>query len=277
MEQLKLEKFKSHFLKHKVMILVLLCLGFVGVSLYVLKDSYANRVDNDFSELQTFLLEVREKDKEIYNHLKLKEIEKRVDGIDVSSWQNEIDWDLVKETNVEFAMIRVGYRGMETGLLNEDSQFRYNISEANRVGIPVGVYFFSTATNAIEAVEEATFVLNLIKDYDVHYPVVYDFELYDQKRATGVSWETINENAIIFMDYLEAHGYRSMYYSNITYLKKVWDTEQLKDYKFWLAQYGDDEPVREYDMLQYTDKGNVKGIGTTVDLNVANFAYEVEE
>ena len=267
------EAIRKAIAKHKMIVISLLCLTFVGVLLLVFKDGYSMRED-EFSEIQQYIMEIREKDKNIYNNLMYKELKIETNGIDVSSFQGDIDWEKVKESNLDFVIIRCGYRNLTNDEIHEDSKFRRNISEANRLGIPVGVYFYSTARNELETYEEATFVLNLIKDYEVLYPVVYDFELYDSKRTTGVSSDRINDNAIYFLDYISSHGYKAMLYSNNSYLERVWKRDNYSEYKFWLAQY-DGEVTKAYDMLQYSDKGTIPGINGYVDLDKATFKYEI--
>ncbi len=271
------DAFKNFVLQHRRAVVFSICLVFCVTLLFVFSDSYSKRYDNnDFSELQAFLLEIKERDKSIHNNLNLKEVKRETKGIDVSSWQKDIDWEKVKKSNIDFVMIRCGFRNLTIDSIQEDSKFKYNISEANRLGIPVGVYFYSTARNEREVMEEATFVLNLIKDYDIMYPVAYDFELYNQKRMKDVSASRINDNAVKFLDYMDAHGYKGMLYSNLSYLDRVWDLENFDNYKLWLAQYDGTVSV-EYDMLQHTDKGTIDGIGTKVDMNKATFAFELEE
>jgi len=273
----KIDAFKNFVLQHRKAVVFSVCLIFCVTLLFVFSDSYSKRYDNnDFSELQAYLLQIKEKDKSIYNNLNLREIKKETKGIDVSSWQKDIDWEKVKNSGIDFVMIRCGFRNLTIDSIQEDSKFKYNISEANRLGIPVGVYFYSTARNEREIMEEASFVLNLIKDYDVMYPVAYDFELYNQKRMKDVSASRINDNAVKFLDYMDAHGYKGMIYSNLSYLERVWDLENFENYKLWLAQYDGTVSV-EYDMIQHTDKGTIDGISTKVDMNKANFAFELVE
>ncbi|MBQ4030429.1 MAG: glycoside hydrolase family 25 protein [Bacilli bacterium] len=273
MDDTKNNKLLLFILQHKGLVVFLLCLVIVITMVLVFADGYSKRIEDDFSELQTYIFEIKEKDKDIYNNLKVREIKKDVQGIDVSSWQKEIDWELVKESGIDFVMIRCGYRNLTNDDILIDPRFEYNISEANRLDIPVGVYFYSTARDEKEVLEEASFVLHTIKDYDITYPVVYDFELYNQKRMEGISASEINDNAIRFLEYMSEHGYRGMIYSNRNYLNKVWDIELFDNYKFWLAQY-DGELMIEHDMIQYSDKGTIPGISVNVDLNRANFAYE---
>ena len=277
MEYSKMNAFKSFVLRHRKVVVFSLCSIVALTILFVFGDSYAKRFENnDFSELKTYMLEIFEKDRGIFNNLKVKEVEKEVYGIDVSSWQKDIDWEKVKESGIDFVMLRCGYRNLSNEEIHEDSTFKYNISEANRLGIPVGVYFYSTAISEKEALEEASFVLHMIKDYDVTYPIVYDFELFNERRTEGISALKINDNALTFLNYLEKHGYKGVIYSNLSYLDRVWDIERFDDYKFWLAQY-DGEVETEYDMIQYSNKGKIDGISTNVDLNKSKVAYVVEK
>jgi len=272
-----LDIFKNYALQHRRAVVFILCLFIISVIIYVFDEGYSSRLQNEeFSEIQDFILELREKDKDIYNPLEINVVEKKVKGIDVSSFQGDIDWDKVKESGIEFVMIRCGYRNLSNAEIHEDKTFRYNVEEANRLGIPVGIYFYSTARNEKEVLEEATFVLNLIKDYDITYPVVYDFEMFNQKRTKGVNDKRINDNAVQFLDYLRAHGYDGMLYSNLNALNNHWDIERFFGYKLWYAQYINRATYEgKYDMWQYADNGRVDGIVGNVDLNEGYYAYEV--
>lgn len=273
------DHFKNFTLQRRREVVFILSLLIVSVLLSVFHDGYASRLQNEeFNEIQGYLVEIREKDKNIYNSLEVKEVEKTVKGIDVSSWQGEINWEKVKKAGIDFAIIRCGFRNLSNEEIHEDNRFAYNIQEANRVGIPVGVYFYSTARNEKEVLEEATFVLNLIKDYDIVYPVVYDFELFNQKRTEGVKDKRINDNAVKFLDYMRAHGYNGMLYTNLSALQKHWDLELFTGYKLWYAQYIDTSTYEgTYDMWQYSDRGRIDGIVGAVDLNESYIAYEVVE
>lgn len=272
-----LDKLKDIFLKYRLIVIIMSFLLLIVVLLSIFRAGYSARNSlDDFSEIQVYLERIRNKDKDIYNKLDVREIEKIVKGIDVSSFQGDIEWDKVKESGIDFVMIRCGYRNLTNDEIHEDSKFRYNISEANRVGIPVGIYFYSTAINEKEAIEEASYVLNLIKDYDVTYPVVYDFELFDKKRTTGVSDKRINDNAINFLDYIRAHGYVGMLYGNLNAINYHWKLDNFLEYKLWYAQYIDVVTYKgKYDMWQYADNGRIDGIVGNVDLNESYIAYEV--
>lgn len=194
-------------------------------------------------------------------------------GIDVSSHNREVDWALMKQAGVEFAMIRVGYRGYTEGSLNLDSRFRQNVEGALAQGIEVGVYFFSQAVNAEEAAEEAKFVIEAIHGYDITWPVVYDMELYGGEtgaRADGLTPEERTRCAAVFLENIKNAGYTPMMYASTYTYDRLFVPAELTSYPFWVAQYdGLCEYPYEYAMWQYSDAGNARGIPGGVDLNIA--------
>ena len=196
-----------------------------------------------------------------------------VPGVDVSSYQEDIDWNAVKEAGIEFAIVRVGYRGYRTGELDLDNCFQEHIEGALAAGLEVGVYFFSQALTAEEAVEEAEFVLQKIKDYPITYPVVYDWEEIhnsDGARTDEMNMLMLTSCAQAFCETVEAVGYESCVYFNQTYGYQQLNLISLKDYTFWLAEYAD-APSFAYhvELWQYTNEGTVPGIAGQVDMNIA--------
>ena len=192
-------------------------------------------------------------------------------GIDVSKWNQEIDWEAVKDAGVEFAIIRCGYRGASTGALVIDPRYKENIEGAISAGIPVGVYFFTQALDEIEAVEEASMVIRLIEDYDVDYPVFLDSESAGGRgRADGLDSDERTRAHRAFLQTIEAAGYETGVYASRNWLNDRIDMTQLSDYRIWLAEYADAPTYDEhyYHMWQYTSKGTVDGISTNVDLNL---------
>lgn len=271
--------FKSFMLRNRKLVIVILSLLIVSVLIYVFNEGYSSRMENEnFSEIQSLYLDMRVKDQDIYNMLDVKIVNKEVKGIDVSSFQGEIDWNKIKESDIDYVMIRCGFRNLTNSELHVDKYFYRNIEAVNKLGIPAGVYFYSTAINEREAIEEASFVLNIIKDYDITYPIAYDFEMFNQNRTLGVSDKKINNNALKFLDYIEVHGYYGMLYTNLRAIENHWNLEKFNDYKIWYAQYID-IPIYDgnYDMWQYSDTGRVDGILGDVDLNYSYIAYEVIE
>ena len=193
-------------------------------------------------------------------------------GIDVSRYQGEIDWAAVKDAGVEFAMLRLGYRGYGTGKIVTDAYFETNLQGALENGIEVGVYFFSQAINEDEAVEEAQYCIDHLQDYDITYPIVFDWEPYDSSlnpRTDGLSDEMLTKCAVAFCEAVEDAGYESMVYSNLTYFYLHYDLSQLVDFPLWLAQYNETPTFYyHFDMWQYSSTGTVAGIEGNVDLNI---------
>lgn len=203
-------------------------------------------------------------------------------GIDVSKYQETIDWKAVKNDGIDFAIIRAGFRGYEKGTLNVDSFFHKNIQEATKAGVDVGVYFFTQAINTSEAIEEANFVLNLIKQYKITYPVVIDTEYANEQhtgRADNIDRETRTAVVKAFCDTISKAGYTPMIYGNKWWFMDALDMKKLNNYDIWLAHYTgatQDNPFANmsdytgpYTMWQYTDTGKINGINTFVDCNVS--------
>ena len=193
-------------------------------------------------------------------------------GIDVSVYQGEIDWQQVSDAGIDFAMIRVGYRGYSQGTLQMDERFQANIEGALAVGLDVGVYFFSQATTVAEAEEEADFVLEAIRSYPIRYPVAFDWEYIttDEARTNGMDGHGITQCANAFCELIQVAGYTPMVYFNQDMGYLVYPLDQLDQYSFWLAEY-DSKPDFYYDfeMWQYTHTGTVPGIEGNVDMNLA--------
>lgn len=208
-------------------------------------------------------------------------------GIDVARYQGTIDWEQVAQSGVDFAIVRVGYRGMSNGDITPDPNGRYNLQEAAKAGIPLGAYFFSTAVTEEEAQEEAAWVADLISCYPITYPVVYDCENFNDpdSRQFNMSKQERTDVALAFLEAIEKAGYEGMFYASKVdmELEKSWDVSRIEeDYKIWVAQY----PALPYPetvessysgihhMWQYSMEGSVPGIRQPVDLNIAYFGYD---
>ena len=206
-------------------------------------------------------------------YLKLRE-GNSVTGIDVSHWQKLIDWEQVKESGVDFAMIRLGYRGYEQGGLNVDTYATANLDGAIAAGLDVGVYFFSQAITPEEAEEEAYFVLEQLEPYREHItmPVVFDWEHVSSANARTADMrdpDILTDCTLAFLQTIEASGYRTMVYFNRTQSWKYLNLEEVKDYEFWLAAYTQrmNFPYK-IQMWQYTNKGEVPGVTGECDINI---------
>lgn len=192
-------------------------------------------------------------------------------GIDVSEWQGDIDWQQVKDGGIEFAIIRLGYRRSETGELSTDEKALANLQGAAEAGIPTGAYFFSQAVSTQEALEEAEYALSLLEGYTLTYPLIYDWEyLGEDARTADVDARTLTDCIKTFCGRVEEAGFQSMIYFNPHFHEnEVLYLEELTDYHFWLAMYDTqmDYPY-QIDMWQYSCTGSVPGITGDVDLNL---------
>jgi len=193
-----------------------------------------------------------------------------VTGIDVSTHQGLINWELVKEAGVDFAIIRAGYRGSTKGQLYEDELFRDNLNGAREAGLQVGVYFFSQAMTVEEAAEEAEFVLALLDGEPLDLPVYYDWEqVAGESRITSPGELPLTDCTVAFCEAVRQQGYTPGVYFNQEYGYAYLDFVRLQGYEMWLAEYGDHPTFRyHFDCLQYSDSGNLPGIETTVDLDL---------
>ena len=193
-------------------------------------------------------------------------------GIDVSRYQEEIDWEAVKKSGVEFVIIRVGGRYWSSGEIYADARFEEYLEGASAAGLDVGVYFYSQAITAAEAREEADYVLRMIRGAEINAPVVFDWELTGSStaRTNGIKTDVLCACARAFCDRVSQAGYHPMIYINkyAGYMK--YDLSQIGDYDLWFAEYDLDAPTFYYDfqMWQYTSKGYVDGIKGKVDMNL---------
>lgn len=194
-------------------------------------------------------------------------------GMDISSFNGAINWEKVKEQGIGFVIIRCGYRGYTSGALIEDACFVRNISEANQAGVRVGVYFFTQAVNEVEAVEEASMVITLCRDYRVDLPIFIDTETAARGagRADALDMETRTLVLKAFCETIENAGYRAGVYASKNWIHERLDQTQIADYLTWLAEYKD-QPTYEgtYQFWQYTSRGHVDGVAGRVDLNLGN-------
>ncbi|MGU8394925.1 GH25 family lysozyme [Clostridium perfringens] len=190
-------------------------------------------------------------------------------GIDVSEHQGRINWEQVKG-NIDFAILRAGY-----GRNNIDKQFIRNIKECNRLGIPVGIYWFSYAFSVEMARNEAKYVLEAIKPYKVDYPVSYDLEYdtlnYASKNGVTIGKRLATDMVKAFCDEINCNGYRAMNYTNQDFLLNKFYMDELTNYQLWYAWYNS-KLNRDCAIWQYLESGQIPGInGASVDMN---YCYE---
>ena len=195
-------------------------------------------------------------------------------GIDVSKYQPTINWESVKASGINYVIIRCGYRGASTGSLIQDPYFTSHIKGAKDVGLKVGIYFFSTALNEAEAVEEASMCAALCEGYGINYPVFLDVESSSRPGYNTLSVDQRTSNINAFCSTISSAGYTPGLYANKTWLTEKINTGALSC-KIWLAQYNSAGPTYKghYDIWQYTSKGSVNGISGNVDMNKSYLNY----
>lgn len=233
-------------------------------------------VDNSGNtEEQSFTLNVYEPDNTAnkektytsYNDvIKNYKTDKNKIGIDISSWQGDIDFSKLKDAGVEFIMIRVGGTRGTNGEYFLDKNFEKNIKQANKYGIEVGIYFYSYANSVKTAKRDANWVLKQIKKYDVNLPIAFDWEEWDSFNEYNLSFFDLTSIADEFLNVIEEAGYTGMLYSSKSYLEKIW---MNSDNNIWLAHYTSNTDYKgKYKMWQICNTGNVDGINGDVDIDI---------
>lgn len=195
-----------------------------------------------------------------------------IKGLDVSQFQGEIDWEKVKAAGYRFAMLRAGY-----GYNTIDKQFRRNASECNRIGLPIGAYWFCYAYSPEKAVREADGCMKTIADYRLDYPVCYDIEQAsaDYVKKQGVSFTPSLARSVVrsFCNRLEEKGWFAMFYTNRNFLDTYLNQSLIRRYAFWYARYTDSFDGTDCGIWQYTSTGKVPGISGNTDLDIAYIDY----
>ena len=237
---------------------------------YIVTDSSGNEAIKDF------ILHVVEKQSKttttrdpiyINNILTNYKTESTKIGIDVSKWQGEINWEEVRNSGIEFAIIRVGYqKDYDDKDYEIDPYFIKNIEGATNVGIPVGIYFYSYAKTLEEAVEQAEWVKEQINDYNIILPIAFDWESWTSFNTTKMSFYKINKIADTFLNTLVDYGYKGMLYGSKNYLETIWYPTK---HDIWLANYTEKTLYDgDYLMWQMCDTGRVNGINGAVDIDI---------
>lgn len=193
-------------------------------------------------------------------------------GIDVSSWNDSINWNAVSKDGVDFVFLRVAFRGTKTGDLREDPNYSTYLTGASSAGIPIGVYVFSQALNTAEAVEEAQFAIDRVKTANIQLPIVMDYEYSDgsgRLDTAGLSQSEKTANVLAFCNTIRDAGYEPMLYATKSFLTNDVNTNQIRNsgVKIWLAHYTTSTSFSNYDYWQYSRAGSVQGISADVDCN----------
>lgn len=187
-------------------------------------------------------------------------------GIDISRWQGDVDFEALSKSNVEFIMIRLGGQDGIDGEYYIDSKFTRNMENAQKYGFDVGVYFYSYAYTQDEAIKQAKYVIENLKDYNLKLPIVFDWECWNKFNKFKISFYDVTKVQDTFLNYVESKGYKGARYGSKNYLTNVWqDSKHLT----WLAHYISETTYEgEYFMWQRCDTGKVSGINGAVDVDI---------
>lgn len=191
-------------------------------------------------------------------------------GIDVSTWQGDINWNKVKADGIEFAMLRSSF-GKENPDKQTDNKFWQNYRNAKAAGVPIGAYHYSYATTVEDAKKEADFFLSIVKGCQFEYPVAFDIEDHSQMY---LGKDRITDIIMTFCERVQAAGYYVSLYTNLNWISNRIDMSRAKAFDVWLAQWNDKPTYTgSFGMWQYTSSGSVSGISGNVDMNIAYYDY----
>lgn len=235
---------------------------------YKIEDSAGNVTTKDF------VLKVKDNYKYTESEISFQDAVKKYKndatklGIDVSKWQQDIDWQKVAEDGVEFAILRMGYQNGFDGEISIDPYFEKNVKGCMENNIPISVYLSSYAKTATEAKSQADWICGKLKEYNYsNVNISFDWENWNSFNKLGLSLNDINNIADTFMDECVNQGYNAMLYGSKTYLEAVWKNE--KNYPVWLANYVDETSYSgKYRVWQFSQTGIVSGVKGKVDINV---------
>lgn len=199
-------------------------------------------------------------------------------GVDASKFQGKIDFAKLKNQDIEYAILRCGYRTYGGGVITKDTSFDTYAADALKNDIAIGAYFFSQAINTEEALEEANFVIDSLKPYKVTYPVVIDVEeiVGDTYRQMNLSKDEMTNIVITFCEKIKEAGYTPMIYANLKGFIGILDMSKLEAYEKWFAYYGDVPYFPyEFSIWQYSESGKLDGVeGSAIDLNISFKNYK---
>lgn len=191
-------------------------------------------------------------------------------GIDVSTWQGDINWNKVKADGIEFAMLRSSF-GKENPDKQTDNKFWQNYRNAKAAGVPIGAYHYSYATTVEDAKKEADFFLSIVKGCQFEYPIAFDIEDPSQMY---LGKDRITDIIMTFCERVQAAGYYVSLYTNLDWISNRIDMSRAKAFDIWLAQWNDKPTyIGNFGMWQYTSSGSVNGISGNVDMNIAYYDY----
>ena len=200
-----------------------------------------------------------------------------IKGVDLSKYNGTVDFNVLKDKDVKFVMLRLGSRGYGTGSISLDEKFVEYAQNAQLAGLQIGAYFYSQAVNEMEAIEEANYIVGAVSGFSVKYPIAIDIESVSGDEARTDKLTSKERTAVVktFCDTVKGYGYKPIIYATRDMLIAGLDLVELEDYDVWLADENvpTDYPYR-FAMWQYNKKGKIDGISGDIDLNLCFINYE---
>lgn len=194
-------------------------------------------------------------------------------GVDLSEFNGDVNFIKLKEQGIEYAYLRIGWRGYITPDIHVDKRFEEYYEKAKDAGIDIGIYFFSQAINETEAIEEANFVINMLKDKPINTYIAFDFETIEDKHARTNNLTRIERTKIAkaFLDTISNANYKPMLYTNYDWILHHYTASILQEYPVWYAQYSKKPQYKGHHLIwQYATNVKIDGISSNegVDLNI---------
>lgn len=218
----------------------------------IVKEEITNEYDDSYYQISDLISNYKTKDTMI--------------GIDVSTWQGDIDWQKVKKAGIEFAFIRIGYGYNDEGKNVLDNKFHNNLKNAKEAGILVGLYFYSYAKTEKEAIDQANWIIDTLNNEKLDLPIAFDWEDWSDFSNYKFNFLDLNKIAKAFLTTIENNNYQGMIYGSANYLNRVWN---LPKYTTWLAHYTNKTDYeKDYYVWQLANNGQVSGIYAYVDLDI---------
>lgn len=192
--------------------------------------------------------------------------------IDISTFQRNVDYEKVKSDGVHGVILRIGHTGYSSKGMAKDEMFETHYKGFKKVGLPIGVYWFSRATTTVEAIREAELTLEYLKGKEIELPIFWDTE--DTVYQNKISKERLTSVALAYLDHIHLNGYKVGTYASTSWLNNRLDMSKIEHYDVWVAQYSSKLTYkRKCDIWQFTSKGKIDGISGNVDVNVVYKDY----
>lgn len=256
---------------YKILFAILTPLAIISLISSISIFNYLNNKEDTVFNIAEIDMNSLDMNVDFYHYYKIGY--KTIIGVDLSEHNKDVDFVKLKDQGIEFVFLRIGWRGYVDPILHLDNRFEEYYAKAKEVGIKVGVYFFSQAINENEAIEEAQFVIDNLKDKPIDMYIAYDCETIDNDtaRTDDLTKKQATLDAFAFLDTISNAGYNPILYTNYSWIKKYYETKLLNSYPIWFAQYSRNPQYKGNHIIwQYDSGAVVDGVSGEdgVDLNL---------